>query len=241
LQWTPAIFAILYLNHHKMEMLTNAQTIHRRKRLGRCRPQRVQVPANNPGKPPRNNPIVLLHIQPAGRMANAQKGIRFENRENQNHTDNPEENQLMDVVLAPDKRLLTPAEPMADRPAASTIVDMWRLLKAKHGAGLAANQVGLPGAFFIARFSFGPAVCINPRIVRHGKELLETHEGCLSVLDGLGQTIFKPKKRWAVVDVEYSTMAGLNTTIERTLKRMDARIFQHEMDHMAGRLCHDEP
>jgi len=114
---------------------------------------------------------------------------------------------------------------------------MQLLMGLKNGIGLSANQVGISQSFFIANFKDGFEIVINPEIIMHGKEEIVENEGCLSILDKKGKPIYKPKKRWAVITVSYLSFNG---ACNRTFKRLDARIFQHEMDHLNGKLCHND-
>jgi peptide deformylase len=140
----------------------------------------------------------------------------------------------MDIVLYPNSVLTTPTERVEVKPTEEFIGQMRELMIRKRGIGLAANQIGLNQSFFIAHFSTGFEVCINPRIVNRGNQRAITAEGCLSILDDKGETIFKPRPRFVVIDVEYETLYG---RVVKTMKRMDAKIFQHEMDHLNGLLC----
>jgi len=146
----------------------------------------------------------------------------------------------MELIVDPkDAGLLTKCEGVVVPPLPSDITLMKKVMRANRGVGLSANQVGIDQAFFIAEFSFGFRVCMNPRMKSHGTEIIGKLEGCLSILNDKGLPIYKPKPRWAVIDVIYDAFDSAFNPIEekRTLKRQDARIFQHEMDHLEGRLC----
>lgn len=97
-----------------------------------------------------------------------------------------------------------------------------------NGVGLAAPQVGINKRFFV--IADGSEIVINPTILRTGKEIVYPREGCLSIPHK-----FINKKRYAVLDAEY--MNGEKKLIRRTFKRLEAQIFQHEMDHLDGVLC----
>lgn len=146
------------------------------------------------------------------------------------------------LVMAPAKCLRTPGIVVQTAPDEHLIKKMGRLMVNVGGAGLAANQVGINSTFFIAKFDGKLTLCINPKIVNHGKQELETPEGCLSIRDKKGKIIYRPNKRWAVIDVSYSTMDGHYgfKIINCTLKRWEAKLFQHEMDHMEGKLCNEK-
>lgn len=119
----------------------------------------------------------------------------------------------------------------------STIREMFELMYAANGIGLAANQVGLPLRFFIINLT-GEAespeeelVFINPEIRnRRGQEVGE--EGCLS-LPGL----YADVKRAAEIVVEAFDIEG--QPFQATLNELAARVVQHESDHLDGVLFID--
>lgn len=115
------------------------------------------------------------------------------------------------------------------------IDEMKKTMIENKGVGLAANQVGIEKRFFVANIGSQFGVFINPSIISHGKDEIEQAEGCLSILGEDGKSIYKPKKRWAIIDVMFWDEKKNHHKV--TLKRFDARIFQHEMDHLDGRLC----
>jgi len=141
----------------------------------------------------------------------------------------------LEFKLHPDKKLFKKTKAVYGPIAFELIEEMKKIMIERRGCGLAANQVGLDESFFIAKFSDGFEVCINPVIVQHGKEEVDMMEGCLSILGKDNLPIFKPKRRWAIVDLEYENQEGKN--VRRTFKRHDARIVQHEMNHLEGILC----
>ena len=104
------------------------------------------------------------------------------------------------------------------------------------GIGLAAPQIGVPLRIFVIDLSLGHKadelmVFINPHFVeRDGMQLEE--EGCLSV-PGFNATVARPSR--AVI------RALDRTGTERTVdgNELLARAFQHEMDHLDGKLFLD--
>lgn len=100
-------------------------------------------------------------------------------------------------------------------------------IKENNCVGLSANQVGYTTRFFVMESSTGYKKCFNPKILTHGKDIEIKIEGCKSYPD-----IWKPIKRYRVITVSYDTEYH-NQVIE-TLKGFDARIFQHELDHLNG-------
>jgi peptide deformylase len=116
------------------------------------------------------------------------------------------------------------------------VKDMFETMYAAPGVGLAAPQVGVPLRLFVVDVSLGhdPSALIaliNPEFVaREGMQLEE--EGCLSV-PGFNATVARPRR----VAVKGLDMAGR----ERVYEGSDllARAFQHEMDHLEGRVFLD--
>ena len=116
------------------------------------------------------------------------------------------------------------------------VEDMIETMYAAPGIGLAAPQIGVPLRVFVVDLSLGRKaddliVFINPEFVeREGMQLEE--EGCLSV-PGFTATVARPMR--AVVRGLDRT--GTMRTVEGT--ELLARAFQHEMDHLDGKLFLD--
>lgn len=94
------------------------------------------------------------------------------------------------------------------------------------GAGLAAPQCGFPYRIFVMA---GGLVCVNPAILEASEETVRDREGCLS-FPGFTLPIARPK----TVRVEYYTVAGERK--EEVFTGATARVFQHELDHLNGKL-----
>ena len=116
------------------------------------------------------------------------------------------------------------------------IDDMIDTMYAVPGIGLAAPQVGVPLRIFIVDLSVGRKaedlmIFINPVLVELDGVQLE-EEGCLSV-PGFNATVARPGR---------AVIKGLDREgVERTVEGKDllARAFQHEMDHLDGKLFLD--
>jgi peptide deformylase len=114
--------------------------------------------------------------------------------------------------------------------------DMVETMYAAPGIGLAATQVGVPLRIFVVDLSVGRdasglITMINPVFVeREGTQLEE--EGCLS-LPGFTATVLRPQR----VVVRGLDREGHEHSREGT--GLLARAFQHEMDHLDGRLFVD--
>jgi peptide deformylase len=134
-----------------------------------------------------------------------------------------------------DSTLHTAAEPVTEITGAvdALVRDMTETLYAASGVGLAAPQVGVPLRIFVIDLSVGRdpnslITLINPEFVqREGMQLEE--EGCLSV-PGFNATVARPQR--AVV--KGLDMGGNEQVIEGV--GLLARAFQHEMDHLEGRV-----
>jgi peptide deformylase len=100
----------------------------------------------------------------------------------------------------------------------------------RSGYGLAAPQVGVAKRLFVMTFpdheDLKPVVMCNPELKLNGRTLYE-REGCLSL-----PNIFEQVSRAENVVIQYRDVLGLNH--EFNLSRMDARVAQHEFDHLNG-------
>lgn len=118
----------------------------------------------------------------------------------------------------------------------SLVRQMFELMYAARGVGLAANQVHLPVRLFVANLE-GEAgkgeelVFINP-VLSHPKGSEEADEGCLS-LPGLYGRVIRPKQ----TRVAAYNLAG--EEVNMALDGLLARVVQHETDHLDGVLFID--
>ena len=140
------------------------------------------------------------------------------------------------ILRYPDPRLrevCTAVDPV-DRPVADLVERMFELMFAARGVGLAAAQVGVAVRLFVASPTFDTddrQVFVNPRIIAcDGWQ--EEEEGCLSFPE-----IHCRIKRHAEVTVEAFDLRG--ERFEQTACALTARIVQHEIDHLDGRLLVD--
>jgi peptide deformylase len=149
---------------------------------------------------------------------------------------------VREILKMGDARLLRIAEPVRvfDTPALHALIaDMFDTMEAANGAGLAAPQIGenlqlvIFGFSSNARYPDAPAVprtvLINPQIDVQGNDEEEGWEGCLSV-PGLRGVV----PRWS--SIRYRGFDPLGQPIEREADGFHARVVQHEVDHLVGRL-----
>jgi peptide deformylase len=149
---------------------------------------------------------------------------------------------VREILKMGDARLLRIAEPVQafDTPELHALIaDMFDTMEAAGGAGLAAPQIGenlqlvIFGFANNARYPDAPAVprtvLINPVVEPLGNDEEEGWEGCLSV-PGLRGVV----PRFA--RVRYRGLDPLGQPIEREADGFHARVVQHEVDHLIGRL-----
>ena len=114
--------------------------------------------------------------------------------------------------------------------------DMYETTLDAKGAGLAANQVGLPYKLFVVDMGIEKGehdlvTLINPVITAmEGEELSE--EGCLSIPE-----VYATIKRALHVEIKAVDLDGNDVRYEA--EGFMARAFQHEMDHLNGSLFWD--
>jgi len=111
---------------------------------------------------------------------------------------------------------------------------MFELMRKYGGIGLSANQVGLPFNMFVLgdhpQLENGlKMACFNPMIISSSEEKVVMKEGCLT-FPFVWLSITRPRK----VVVKYEDENG--ELKEGHLDGMMSRIFQHEYDHMLGRV-----
>ena len=143
---------------------------------------------------------------------------------------------LRQVRQYPDAVLRQPATPVTEfsDDLRNVVERMLRLMRDADGVGLAGNQVGLLRRLFVYRPAGegeGVAV-INPEIVERSDETESGSEGCLS-LQGVDVNV----ERSLRVVVNARDEHGEPVTIEA--EGFDARILQHEIDHLDGVLIFD--
>ena len=104
------------------------------------------------------------------------------------------------------------------------------------GVGLAANQVGEASQLIVVDLGFGtekhdPVVIVNPVITASEEEEID-QEGCLSIPD-----VFADIPRFKRVEAKGVDLNGKDVRYE--VEGYLARAFQHELDHLDGKLFWD--
>jgi peptide deformylase len=98
-----------------------------------------------------------------------------------------------------------------------------------NGVGLAATQVGVLRRVFVFRAGEEeePVAAVNARIVATSEERETDDEGCLSL-----QRVLVPVDRYVSLTLEAQDVRGEPLRLELT--GLDARVVQHELDHLDG-------
>lgn len=145
---------------------------------------------------------------------------------------------LANVRQYPDPVLRMKARPVTEFDAAlATLVErMVHIMQAARGVGLAAPQVGVLQRVLVyqAEEDAEPVALVNPRVVASSAELEVMEEGCLS-LNAAGVTV--EVERAVSITVEAQTPAGEPLNLDAS--GLEARVIQHELDHLEGVLIVD--
>jgi len=143
-----------------------------------------------------------------------------------------------ELVLAPNPVLTAPCEslptPMSDktvRKMSELAHGMRRVMKQHKGVGLAANQVGVGLQLLVAQHM----VMANPVLTWSSEVLTADWEACLSE-PGLGKVLVS---RPIAVRVQFCPLLAESDPVEMRFDGKIARIIQHEMDHLQGKLLSD--
>lgn len=100
------------------------------------------------------------------------------------------------------------------------------------GVGLAANQVGYNNKVIVFKLDNEFIELVNPHIVVKAKPVIRSIEECLSI----------PGKSFVVDRFESVIVLGQKldgSKVSITAFDLTARILQHELDHLDGRLISD--
>ncbi len=133
-------------------------------------------------------------------------------------------------------------EELASAKTQAFIDDLIETMVDANGAGIAANQVYEPVqicAIWVKdnpRYPYKPnvplTILVNPEIEALTADSFENFEGCLSVPNLRGQVTRVTHVRVRALDRE-------GNAIDREVKGLTAGTFQHEVDHLNGRLFVD--
>jgi peptide deformylase len=133
-------------------------------------------------------------------------------------------------------------EELASSDTQRFIDDLVETMRDARGAGLAANQVHRPVQICAIevkdnpRYPYKPniplTILVNPVLEPIGDELFGNYEGCLSVPDLRGE-VFRH------VEVRVRAWDRAGTELDFVVKGLSAGTYQHEVDHLLGKLFVD--
>lgn len=141
---------------------------------------------------------------------------------------------VLSIRMIGDPVLRTPAAEVTEYgpELARLVQNMLETMHSVRGAGLAAPQVGVGLRVFTYAVDGAEGHVVNPELVRADGVQDEDQEGCLSV-PGIG---------FALPRAEAVQLRGFDASgqpVQLEAQGMLARCFQHENDHLDGRLYID--
>jgi peptide deformylase len=142
----------------------------------------------------------------------------------------------LQIIIWPDPRLKKVSKPVEvfDGALKELAARMFELMRENKGVGLAAPQVGENIRLFVANYNGEPGndrIYVNPEL-SEAEDNQEDEEGCLS-LPGIRVNVVRSKKlRMLAQDVE-------GQPIEEFADGFQARVWQHEFDHLNGTMLID--
>ena len=133
-------------------------------------------------------------------------------------------------------------EDLLSEPIQNFIDDLIQTMRAAKGAGLAANQVHKSLRICAIEVNHNPrypyrpniplTVLVNPDLSPASELMFENYEGCLSVPNLRGKV-----NRYC--EIQVNAMDRFGNPISTIVKGMTAATYQHEVDHLEGKLFID--
>ncbi|MDX8388973.1 MAG: peptide deformylase [Mariprofundaceae bacterium] len=150
---------------------------------------------------------------------------------------------MRQIITLPDERLRLAANAVTefDQQLQALYEELEAAMRAgEGGVGIAATQIGEQQQLVIIDCSTSQRPCenhgllclINPEIEVRGAEATLGREGCLSVPDWVGMV---PRAKH--IRVRYQNLSGEHQSLK--CSGFEARVIQHEVDHLYGRLFID--
>lgn len=139
------------------------------------------------------------------------------------------------IIIHPDERLNKKTEPIEyiTDEIITLLDDMYETMVAHDGIGIAAPQIGKNLRIAVVEVEEGDRFdFINPEIIEREGTNIDV-EGCLSIPETYGTV-----ERADEVTVRYYDREG--SEMEVTAYGYLARAFQHEIDHLEGKLFIDQ-
>jgi peptide deformylase len=142
---------------------------------------------------------------------------------------------VLPIITGADTPILrskTKPVPKVTKELQKLLKDMQETTIAADGLGIAAPQIGRTERVCIVQMGEKLVALVNPYITFRSEEQESAEEGCLS-LPGIWAQV----PRSTSIKLEYVDAKGSKQ--ERMLLGMDARVVQHEVDHLEGKLIVD--
>jgi peptide deformylase len=152
---------------------------------------------------------------------------------------------IKNIVLAgtPQLRHITipvPQEMFGTADLNTMINNLFETMKACKGVGLAASQIALKYRILVYGFDTNHprypdqdpvplTLMINPEIIAKSNEIIYIYEGCLSIPELRGLV---PRYEW----IEVKAQDDKGQIFQKRIQGFEARIIQHEIDHLDGKL-----
>lgn len=149
---------------------------------------------------------------------------------------------VREILLHPDpllRDLSQPAGGLTGPALRQLAADLLATMYAARGRGLAAPQIGVLRRIFVMDAGWkdglaNPQVILDPEFLSRSDQIETLEELCLSI-PGRPVAVARPVK----VVMAWYDLDGRHQ--RRSLAGADARIAQHEADHLRGRLILDQP
>lgn len=141
---------------------------------------------------------------------------------------------ILDIRVLGDPVLRKPTKPVTEvtDELRQLIADMFETMYAAEGIGLAAPQVGRTERLAVVDVEGQKFTLINPEVVELTDDIDKAEEGCLSIPD-----IYGDVERPFTVTIRATNENG--EQYEATASELLGRCFQHEIDHLDGKLFLD--
>lgn len=139
----------------------------------------------------------------------------------------------MKLVYWPSPILKQVSVELTAPPDPQLVVEMQSVMRANHGAGLSAIQLGVPQRLVVvAGAPNDPPVFVNPVIKEYRGEWVRMNEGCLSV-----PGFFEKVRRNTHILVKYRDVNMVE--YEHAFIGFMAHVLQHELEHLDGKMYLD--
>lgn len=148
---------------------------------------------------------------------------------------------VLPIITGVDNKILRTRSVLVkklDKKVKKLIEDLRETMSAHDGLGIAAPQIGVNLRVFIVRLNYNTqnemiVPVINPKFLKMSEETESGEEGCLSVPGRFGLV-----RRSKNIQVRYMDLDGEQQILN--FSGLNARIFQHEIDHLDGILFVDK-